>query len=88
MKLKKIVTWVCQACLDGEGKMCHTPGCVLFLHTVDLPWTPELYEVIAERNEDDELLALEIKQEINELYKVIEERRAALLALIEEGKGV
>lgn len=45
MKLKKIEITICEACLDGVGEECHTPGCALFLHSVDLPIMPELYEV-------------------------------------------
>lgn len=48
MKLKHIKIWVCQYCLDGKGEECHTPGCSLYLHRVDLPIAPELYEVIKE----------------------------------------
>jgi hypothetical protein len=48
MKLKLVKMWVCQACLDGDGEMCHTPGCALIRHMVDLPILPELYEVEAE----------------------------------------
>lgn len=35
--LKQIVIWICEPCLNGEGKECHTPGCALWLHRVDLP---------------------------------------------------
>lgn len=45
MKLKHIKIIICEACLDGKGQECHTPGCALFLHRVDLPIHPELYEV-------------------------------------------
>lgn len=45
MKLRKITIIICQACLDGEGSECHTAGCALYLHRVDLPIHPELYEV-------------------------------------------
>lgn len=37
---------ICQPCLDGVGKECHTPTCALYLHRVDLPIARELYEVI------------------------------------------
>ena len=47
MKLRTIVITLCQACLDGEGEECHTPGCAMFLHRVDLPFAPESYEVLA-----------------------------------------
>lgn len=51
MKLKSVKIWICQACLDGQGEECHTPGCSLFLHRVDLPIAPGLYEVLAEIDE-------------------------------------
>jgi hypothetical protein len=29
---------ICDACLDGEGGECHTPGCALWLSTApDIP---------------------------------------------------
>lgn len=51
MKLKLVKMWICQGCLDGDGDECHTPGCSLFLHKVDLPIAPELYEVVSELRE-------------------------------------
>ncbi len=48
MKIKHIKIRICEACLDGIGQECHTPGCALFLHSVDLPIAPELYEVLDE----------------------------------------
>ena len=44
--VKQIVVWICQPCLDGEGSECHTPGCALWMHRVDLPIPPELYTEI------------------------------------------
>lgn len=38
---------LCEACLEGKGDECHTPGCALFIH--DSPGIrihPELYEVV------------------------------------------
>lgn len=49
MKVHKIVIWICEACLRGEGDECHTPGCALFLHAVDIPIHRELYEIIESR---------------------------------------
>ena len=46
MKIYNVTIWICEACLDGSGKECHTPGCSLFLHKVDLPIDPRLYEVL------------------------------------------
>ena len=45
---------ICTACLAGIGQECHTPGCALFLHTVDLPVSPEVYEVLAREPANDE----------------------------------
>ena len=44
--LKTIKITICQDCLDGKGEECHSPGCALFLHAVDLPIDERLYEVI------------------------------------------
>jgi hypothetical protein len=46
MKLLTIEIRICEACLNGEGRECHTPGCAYFLHEVDLPVMPGLYKVI------------------------------------------
>jgi len=51
MKIKKIEIWICEACLEGQGEECHTPGCALFLHAVDFPIGKGLYTVIAEYEE-------------------------------------
>ena len=48
MKLKLIQIMICEACLNGIGAECHTPGCALWIHRVDLPIDPGLYEVIEE----------------------------------------
>lgn len=53
IEVRQIVVWVCQPCLDGEGSECHTPGCALFLHRIDLPIHPELYTVIGGYLYDD-----------------------------------
>lgn len=36
-ELRQIVLTICQPCIDGEGSECHTPGCALWMHRVDLP---------------------------------------------------
>lgn len=47
MKLKRIEITVCEACLEGKGGECHTPGCAYFLHAMDiLPIHPAMYETI------------------------------------------
>ena len=43
MKLHTIKIRICEACLNGEGQECHTPGCAMWLHTVDHPL---IYEAI------------------------------------------
>lgn len=49
MKLKEIKIILCEACLDGEGEECHTPGCALYLHdSPGIPIGPEMYDVIQE----------------------------------------
>lgn len=45
IQLKHIKIWICQMCLDGKGEECHTPGCALYLHAVDLPIDSRLYEI-------------------------------------------
>jgi hypothetical protein len=45
MKLKTIEIMICEACLDGIGEECHTAGCALWLHRVDLPIDPLVYTV-------------------------------------------
>ncbi len=52
MKIKYIRISICEACLDGVGEECHTPGCALFIHAVDLPIDPGLYEVILEHEDE------------------------------------
>jgi len=46
MKLHTIRIRICEARLNGEGQECHTPGCAMWLHAVDLPFYPLIYEVI------------------------------------------
>lgn len=52
MKLKTVKITICEACLRGEGDECHTPGCALYLHSVDLPIS--LYELISEFEVDED----------------------------------
>lgn len=53
MKLKLIQIRICEPCLKGEGQECHTAGCALWLHRVDLPIDEGLYEVISEELVND-----------------------------------
>ena len=44
--LRTIVITICEPCLNGQGSECHTPGCALCLHRVDLPIDPVWYRVL------------------------------------------
>jgi hypothetical protein len=46
-KLHHVKMWICEHCLQGVGRECHTPCCALYLHTPPgHPITPELYEIL------------------------------------------
>ena len=45
--LRLVQLRICQACLDGEGAECHTPGCALWLHSVGPRIHRELYEIVS-----------------------------------------
>lgn len=32
---------LCEACIDGIGQCCHTPGCAMIRHPVDIPFNRE-----------------------------------------------
>jgi len=34
-QVKEYAIYLCEECIDGISKECHTPGCALFLRTVD-----------------------------------------------------
>jgi hypothetical protein len=53
MKLKQIKITICEGCLNGKGDECHTPGCALCWHKIDLPIYHEMYEVIKEWDEPE-----------------------------------
>ena len=42
VKVYKI--FLCDDCIEGAGEECHTPGCTLYLHSVDIPIGKELLE--------------------------------------------
>lgn len=46
MEIKQVVINICEDCLEGKGDECHTPGCAMFMHTVDLAIHPDMYEVV------------------------------------------
>lgn len=57
MKLKLVKIWLCEACLNGEGKECHTPGCALWMHnSPGYPIMPELYEVLKTDNNKEVII--------------------------------
>lgn len=35
--VRRVTLDLCDACIDGIGEECHTPGCDLYLHSVDIP---------------------------------------------------
>ncbi|HOK44346.1 MAG TPA: hypothetical protein PLK67_00340 [Bryobacteraceae bacterium] len=53
--LRNINITICQSCLDGKGEECHTPGCALYLHRVDLPIAPELYTILPDSPTDEQI---------------------------------
>lgn len=45
-KLFRITGWICEACLNGEGEQCHTPGCFLIRHRApDFPICRDVLEI-------------------------------------------
>jgi hypothetical protein len=42
--IRRVIVNICEPCIRGEGQECHTPGCILCLHRVDLPLMEELME--------------------------------------------
>lgn len=46
MNIKRVEMLVCEACLDGVGDECHTPGCAMFMHRVDLPFHADSYRTV------------------------------------------
>lgn len=49
VQLKLIAIWICDLCLKGTPKECHTPGCALYLHHVDLPIHESSYKLLTQR---------------------------------------
>jgi hypothetical protein len=41
-QVNEYIIRLCDACIDGQGKECHTPGCAMFLHAVDIPFHREI----------------------------------------------
>jgi hypothetical protein len=35
-RLFKVECSMCEDCLDGKGGECHTPGCIFWLHRMDV----------------------------------------------------
>ena len=42
--VRRVIVNICEPCIRAEGQECHTPGCLLFLHRVDIPFMEELME--------------------------------------------
>ena len=61
MKVKTVIINICEACLDGVPEECHTPGCALYLHTINLPINPELYEIL-----EDDVYATRTQMDVKE----------------------
>jgi hypothetical protein len=58
--VKEYAISLCQACIDGKGRECHTPGCALFLHSVDIPIHREVLTEIEPIWDDDKLVGYTI----------------------------
>lgn len=54
MKVFVVKIAICEDCLEGKGSECHTPECALYLHKVDLPIHPELYQIIEEFDSEED----------------------------------
>ncbi len=63
--VKRYAISLCQACIDGVGEECHTPGCALYLHSVDIPIMREMLTEIDQRTFTD--------TEVQSLLRRIEE---------------
>ena len=47
--VKQYKVWLCEACIEGLGVMCHSPGCALIRHKVDIPIEREVLEEVTGR---------------------------------------
>lgn len=87
--LRDIRIQICQACLDGVGSECHTAGCALWLHKVDLPIDSNLYEVLDDTTMHARLAAVRaicehvVKGPSHVRETLLAER---ILAVLEEGR--
>jgi hypothetical protein len=79
----RVAMSICRPCLDGVGQECHTPGCALWMHKVDLPIGPEFYELLPARPSptDDDRERQRLSARIAELEGVIERLRGQNTAL-------
>lgn len=49
-KLNRVVITLCEDCLNGVGKECHTPGCALIRRRCpDFAVDPDTYQVLPDR---------------------------------------
>lgn len=60
---------LCEPCLNGEGKECHTPECAAFLHAVDLPFYKESYEILDRRDAATQPGQTDLREAFREGYK-------------------
>jgi len=83
-ELRTVVARICVACIRGEGEECHTPGCILWLHKVDIPIIEELLEdadayatarVQAERAAHEAEIAA-LQTEVSRLENIVRMRAA------------
>ncbi len=80
--LRRVTMTICDACIDGLGKECHTHGCALWLHRVDLPIHRELIEIDAVETRDVRIAALEAERD--HATKIAQEENAKALVAYEE----
>ena len=59
-QVKEYAIYLCQECIDGIGKECNTPGCALFLHSVDIPIHREVLTEIEPIWDHDKLVGYTI----------------------------
>jgi hypothetical protein len=66
---RQYVIQLCDPCIAAEGQECHTPGCALWLHSVDLPIHREVLTEVEydyKLNHWTEILQPELKKEYPE----------------------
>ena len=87
MKIKRIVIDICDACLEGNGQMCNTPGCALFGHKVDLPIDEGMYHTVFEYDDSTpELIPAEtaLRKAVENIVRNMNDRRGMHIDHIDE----